>query len=57
MTTPIDIWVHTIPQLKDRESLELVGRIVEAQLTVIEAQAAQLQNAKMLIDKQMGQFG
>lgn len=57
MTTPIDIWVHTIAQIRDRESLDLVARIVESQLTVVEAQAAQLNHAKELIDKQRGQIG
>lgn len=57
MTTPIDIWIHTIPEIKDRQSLELVARIVDAQLTVVDAQAVQLRRAQELVQQRMGEIG
>jgi hypothetical protein len=57
MTTVADPWIHTIPTIRDRESLKLVERLVESQLTMAEAQVAQLHQAKELLEKQRGLIG
>ena len=57
MTTPADIWITTIPQLKDRLSLQLVSRLIESQITVMEAQVTQLQNVRKMVDEQMKNLG
>lgn len=53
MTTPADIWVVTIPQLRDRVSLQLVSRLIDSHVTMLEAQVNQLQQVKKLVDEQM----
>ena len=57
MTTPADIWITTIPQLKDRVSLQLVSRLIESQITIMEAQVNQLQQVRKLVDEQMKNVG
>ena len=57
MTTPADIWITTIPQLKDRVSLQLVSRLIESQITTMEAQVNQLQQVRKLVDEQMKNVG
>ena len=57
MTTPADIWITTIPQLKDRVSLQLVSRLIDSQITIMEAQVNQLQQVRKLVDEQMKHVG
>lgn len=35
--------VNVVASIRDRESAQLVGRVVEAQITMLQAQVAQLQ--------------
>lgn len=53
MTTPADPWLVTIPQLRDRVSLQLVSRLIESQVTVLEAQVNQLQQVRKLVEEQL----
>ena len=57
MTTPADPWLVTIPQLRDRVSLQLVSRLIESQITVLEAQVHQLQQVRKLVEEQMKNVG
>jgi len=56
MTTPADPWITTLPLIKDRVSLQLMGRLLEAQVTVLEAQVQQLKQVRSLVDEQMKQI-
>jgi lipopolysaccharide biosynthesis regulator YciM len=53
MTTPADPWITILPQIKDKASLQLMGRLVEAQVTVLESQVQQLKQVRTLIDEQI----
>jgi lipopolysaccharide biosynthesis regulator YciM len=53
MTTPADIWITTIPQLRDRVSLQLVSRLIDSQITLAEAQVNQLQQVRKMVDEQL----
>lgn len=53
MTTPADWWVTTIPTIKDRDSLHLVSRLVESQLTVLEAQVNQLRQVHEAVQERL----
>jgi hypothetical protein len=57
MTQPAEPWLVTIPQLKDRLSLQLVSRLIESQITVMEAQVNQLQQVRKLVEEQMKNVG
>jgi hypothetical protein len=57
MTTPADIWLTTIPTIRDRESLQLVGRLIESQVMVLEAQLGQLKQVHGEIQKRMKATG
>ena len=57
MTTPADPWLVTIPQLRDRVSLQLVSRLIESQITAMEAQVNQLQQVRKLVEEQMKNVG
>ena len=53
MTTPVDLWVTILPQIKDRASLQLMGRLLEAQSTALESQITQLKQVRALLDEQV----
>lgn len=57
MTTPADPWLITIPQIRDRVTLQLVSRLIDSQITVMEAQVNQLQQVRKLVDEQMKNVG
>jgi hypothetical protein len=57
MTTPADPWLITIPQLRDRVSLQLVTRLIDSQITALEAQVNQLQQVRKLAEEQMKNVG
>jgi len=57
MTTPADPWIVTIPAIRDRESLVLVGKLIDAQLTVLEAQVIQLKTVRTAIDQRIKEVG
>ena len=52
MTTLPDLWTK-ITQIQDREALLLVHRLVQSELTVLEAQLAQLQQVNRAIEEKM----
>lgn len=57
MTTPADPWIVTIPAIRDRESLVLVSKLIDAQLTVLEAQVIQLKTVRTAIDQRIKEVG
>ena len=61
MTTPADFGViNLLPfltQVTDRPSLQLVDRVLEAQVTVLEAQLNQLRQVKEAVGQRLGQLG
>lgn len=52
MTTLPDLWTK-ITEIQDREALQLVQRLVASELTVLEAQMAQLQQVNRAIEEKM----
>ena len=57
MTTPADPWIVTIPAIRDRESLVLVGKLIDAQVTVLEAQLTQLKQVRGALDQRIKEVG
>ena len=61
MTTPSDFGVFNLlpflTQVTDKPSLELVDRVLEAQVTVLEAQLNQLRQVKEAVQQRLGQLG
>jgi hypothetical protein len=61
LTTPADFGViNLLPfltQVTDRPSLQLVDRVLEAQVTVLEAQLNQLRQVKEAVGQRLGQLG
>ena len=57
MTTPADPWIVTIPAIRDRESLLLVSKLIDAHLTVLEAQVIQLKTVRTAIDQRIKEVG
>ncbi len=61
MTTPADFGVMNLlpflTQVNDRPSLQLVDRVVEAQVTVLEAQLNQLRQVKEAVQQRLTQLG
>ena len=61
MTTPADFGVFNLlpflTQVTDKASLQLVDRILEAQVTVLEAQLNQLRQVKEAVQQRLGQLG
>ena len=57
MTTPADPWIVTIPAIRDRESLVLVSKLIDAHLTVLEAQVIQLKQVRTAVDQRMKEIG
>ena len=61
MTTPADLGVvNLLPfltQVTDRSSLQLVGRVLEAQVTVLEAQLNQLRQVNEAVQERLDQLG
>ena len=61
MTTPADFGViNLLPfltQVSDRPSLQLVGRVLEAQVTVLEAQLNQRKQVHEAVQQRLGQMG
>jgi hypothetical protein len=51
MTTPAD-WRMIIPQLQDRESLELTRRVISFQRELLDSHAAQLEHVDRLLEEQ-----
>jgi hypothetical protein len=56
MTSFPDLVVR-IAEIKDRESLQLVSRLIESQLTMLEAQVAQLQQLSKAVEDRMKGMG
>jgi hypothetical protein len=52
VTTLPDLWTK-ITEIQDREALQLVHRLVQSELTVLEAQLAQLQQVSRAIEEKM----
>jgi glycerol-3-phosphate responsive antiterminator len=46
-----------IPAIKDRESLQLVARMLESQLTIMEAQMAQMKQLQSAVDDRVKSMG
>ncbi|MDQ3980597.1 MAG: hypothetical protein M3314_13740 [Actinomycetota bacterium] len=61
MTTPADFGVFNLlpflTQVTDKASLQLVDRVMEAQVTVLEAQLNQLRQVKEAVQQRLGQLG
>ena len=61
MTTPADFGVFNVlpflTQVTDKASLQLVDRVLEAQVTVMEAQLNQLRQLKEAVQQRLGQLG
>ncbi len=61
MTTPGDFGVFNLlpflTQVTDKASLQLVDRVLEAQVTVLEAQLNQLRQVKEAVQQRLGQLG
>ncbi len=53
MTTPADPWITILPTIRDRASLQLMGRLLESQVTSLESQVQQLKQVGKLIDEQI----
>jgi len=49
--------VTVIPAIKDRESLQLVARMLESQLTIMEAQMAQMKQLQGAINERVRSMG
>ena len=49
--------VTVIPAIKDRESLQLVARMLESQLTIMEAQMAQMKQLQGAINERVKSMG
>jgi hypothetical protein len=52
MTTLPDLWTK-ITEIQDRDALQLVHRMVQSELTIVEAQMAQLQQVSRAIEDRM----
>ena len=52
MTSFPDLWTK-ISEIQDREALQLVQRLVASELTVLEAQLAQLQQVNLALAEKM----
>jgi hypothetical protein len=46
--------VSIVAQIKDRESLQLVSRVLQAQTTVLEAQLAQFKQLQNTLQENLG---
>jgi hypothetical protein len=61
MTTPADFGlINLVPflnQVTDRASLQLVSRMLDAQVTVVEAQLAQLKQVQEAVQEHLGRMG
>jgi hypothetical protein len=61
MTTPADFGVFNLlpflTQVTDKASLQLVDRVMEAQVTVLEAQLNQLRQVKEAVQQRLDQLG
>ncbi len=61
MTTPADFGVFNLvpflTQVTDRPSLQLVGRVLEAHVTVLEAQLNQLKQVQEAVQQRLTQLG
>jgi hypothetical protein len=55
VTTPAD-WRLIIPQLQDRESIQLTQRLVAFQREWLDAHAAQLDQVTKLLEEQAGKI-
>ena len=49
--------VTVIPAIKDRESLQLVARMLESQLTIMEAQMAQMKQLQSAVNERVKSMG
>ena len=56
MTSFPDLVVR-IAEIKDKESLQLVSRLIESQVTMLEAQVAQLQQLSKAVEEKMRDIG
>ena len=61
MTTPADFSMFNLlpflTQVTDRASLQLVGRVLESQVTVLEAQLTQLKQVHEAVQQHLTQMG
>ena len=56
MTSFPDLVVR-IAEIKDKETLQLVSRLIESQVTMLEAQVAQLQQLSKAVEEKMRDIG
>jgi len=49
--------VNVLATVRDRESLVLVSRVLESQLTVLQAQVVQLQQVQRAVQERVGSLG
>lgn len=61
MTTPADLGLFNLvpflSQVTDRASLQLVSRMLDSQVTVLEAQLAQLKQVQEAVQDHLGKMG